>query len=249
LLPDFIIIGTQRGGTTSLYNYLSEHPRVAPARQKEIHYFSRQYDRGRDWYEAFFPRHRGLRGRITGEASPYYLFHPYSPQRVKDLCPDAKLICLLRDPVARAFSQYRLSVRNGWETLSFEDAIAAEQSRLAPELERLARLPYYESFSHGSHSYVSRGRYIEQLPGWMQLFGRSQLLIVRSEDLFEDAPSVYAEVLAFLGLPDHELRSYERFNAGAEAEQIAPETRRSLVDHFRGYNEELYRFLGRDFGW
>jgi hypothetical protein len=249
MLPDFLIIGTQRGGTTSLYNYLSAHPKIALARQKEVHYFSVNYEKGLDWYESFFPRTRGLRRRITGEASPYYIFHPHSPARVKQLLPDVKIIALLREPVGRAFSHYRHEVNMGEEPLSFEEAVAREDQRIAPDVERLAIDPLYEAHAHRNYSYIARGRYIEQLRLWTRFFPLDQMLVLRSEDLFADPGSVYAETVRFLELPGHDLGSYERYNAAGELEGLTPHLRTTLADYFRPFNAQLYAFLGRDLEW
>jgi sulfotransferase family protein len=249
VLPDFIIIGTQRGGTTSLYNYLCAHPKIAPARVKEVHYFSVNYHKGLDWYESFFPRTRGLRRRITGEASPYYIFHPHSPGRVLETCPDVKLIALLREPVARAFSHYRHEVALGEEPLSFGEAVAREDQRIAPDVERLTLDPLYEAHAHRHYSYVARGRYIEQMRNWTRAFPLERILVLRSEDLFTDPRKVYAETIRFLELPEHELDEYRRFNAAADTEGLAPHLRRTLEEYFRPFNRQLYRFLGRDLGW
>lgn len=115
LLPDYLIIGTQRGGTSSLYNYLVQHPAVGRALTKELRFFDRYYGKGVDWYRSCLPsaasRER-LRGRsgldlVVGEASPDYLFSPHAPGRVRQLLPDVKLIVLPRDPVERAWSGYQ----------------------------------------------------------------------------------------------------------------------------------------------
>lgn len=249
MLPDFIIIGTQRGGTTSLYNYLSEHPKIAPARVKEVHYFSVNYDKGVDWYERHFPRTRGLRRRLTGEASPYYIFHPHSPARVKELVPHVKIIALLREPVARAFSHYRHEVRMGEEPLSFEEAVAREDQRIAPDVERLAQDPLYEGHAHRNYSYVARGRYVEQLRGWTRFFPLERMLVLRSEDLFSDPATVYAQTVRYLELPAHDLGSYERYNAAGELEGLTPHLRSTLSEYFRPFNEQLYALLGRDLRW
>src|SRR5437879_9845243 len=125
LLPDFIIIGTQRGGTTSLYSYLASHPSVGPASTKEVHFFDNKYTKGLAWYRAHFPsaiekyyaEHIQKRKFITGESSPYYLFHPHVPKRVAKDVPHAKFIVLLRNPVDRAYSQYNHAVDGGRETV------------------------------------------------------------------------------------------------------------------------------------
>src|SRR5579885_2674785 len=128
LLPDFIIIGTQRGGTTSLYAYLGQHPQIAPAVIKEVHFFDNNYERGVGWYRTQFPflieksiaKNIGQQNFITGEASPYYLFHPHVPERAAKVVPGAKLIVLLRNPIDRAYSHYYHEVELGHEKLSFE---------------------------------------------------------------------------------------------------------------------------------
>ena len=117
-LPDFIIIGCQRGGTTSLYNYITSHPDVEPASQKELHFFDYNFDKGLDWYKDQFPDNK-----ITGETSPYYIIHPHAPRRIAQAKPDVKILILLRNPGDRAYSHYNLEVKIGHEKLSFEDAI------------------------------------------------------------------------------------------------------------------------------
>src|SRR5690348_6863383 len=134
LLPDFLVIGTQRGGTTSLYHYLQAHESIAPSSIKEIHFFDRKYARGLAWYRGHFPTGaekwyaQRLRRQafVTGEASPVYLFHPHVPARVKQALPAVKLIVLLRNPVDRAYSQYYHAVELGLETRPFEEAIGDE---------------------------------------------------------------------------------------------------------------------------
>ncbi len=136
--PAFVIVGAQRGGTTSLYRYLAAHPGVLPASRKELHYFTNRHDRGPDWYRSQFPPTPP--GTITGESTPYYLFHPHAPRRLHAFAPDVKLIVLLRNPVDRAYSHYQLQVRRRHETLPFEEAIAREEERLAGELQNSSKM-------------------------------------------------------------------------------------------------------------
>lgn len=254
--PDFLIIGAQKGGTTSLYEYLVQHPAVAAARRKEIQYFSEQYARGPAWYRRHFPR-LGVRdpgrwvGRqrvLTGEATPYYLFHPHAPRRVREMLPRVRLIAMLRNPIDRAYSHHRYHTRLGDETLSFEDAIEAEPARLAGELQRMLDDELYVSDAHRNFSYLARGAYAEQLERWLALFPREQLMVLSSEDFFRDPPTHYREVLRFLGLEEHELADYQAANVGSY-EAMAPETRARLAAHFREPNRRLQALLGRDFGW
>ena len=209
IAPSFLVIGAQRCGSTTLHRYLSMHPRILPPLRKEVHYFDFQYEKGPDWYLSHFPGLRnqltaGLR-RITFEASPYYMVHPLAPERIKAFNPNMKLIAILRDPVDRALSHYHHESRWGVETLTFEDAIAAEPERLCGSERLLKQAPHYYSFHHHHFSYLDRGRYARYLDPWLEQFPRRRLLILKSEDLFEDADSVINRVFAFLGLPDHRL--------------------------------------------
>jgi hypothetical protein len=245
-LPGFLILGAQKAGTTALYAYLRWHPQITGPSWKEVSYFDRHYGRGRRWYRGHFPVRS--RGRLVGEASPGYLFHPLAPERVAATVPGAKLIALLRDPVDRALSHYHHEVALGREPLSFEDALDAETERTRGEAERLAREPGYWSPAWWDHTYLARGRYAEQLERWLAVFPREQLLVLASEELAAEPGAVYARVLEFLGAPRHELESYPRVYEQAYAEMRA-DTRRRLVDYFAEPNQRLYELLGRDFGW
>src|SRR6266480_7948081 len=129
-LPDFLILGAQKAGTTALYAYLRQHPEITGPSWKEVSFFDRHYARGEAWYRGNFPNSLRARGKLVGEASPSYLFHPLAPERVAGLVPEAKLIALVRNPVDRAYSHYQHEVALGREPLSFEDAVAAEYERL-----------------------------------------------------------------------------------------------------------------------
>jgi hypothetical protein len=256
LLPDFLIIGTQRGGTTSLYKYLGQHPAMARALTKELRFFDLNYDRGVAWYRSRFPsaryresfrRRKGM-ALVVGEASPDYLFYPHAPGRVRPLIPEVKLVVMLRDPVERAWSHYWHQFKRNHETLSFEEAIRREPERLAGELERMVADEHYISYERHHHSYLTRGIYVDQLRAWMELFRRDQFLIERSEDFFADPGAAFKRVQAFLGLPPWDLDQYEQFNAFASG-SMDPDVRAELVAHFRPHNQRLEEFLGRDFGW
>jgi hypothetical protein len=257
LLPDYLIIGAQRAGTTSLHRYLIQHPGVRTTlRTKGVHFFDTGYGRGMSWYASRFPtrltawyvaRRHGVELR-TGEASPYYLFHPQVPARVAEHLPQVKLIALLRDPVGRAYSHYQHEAARGFETLSFEEAIEAEPARLAGEEERMLAEPLYHSFAHQHHSYLARGRYAEQLERWLARFDERQLLVLSSERFFAEPEATFARVLEFLELPAFPPGAFERHN-GYDYRTMGEEVRGRLAEHFREPNRRLYELLGDDFGW
>jgi hypothetical protein len=257
-LPDFVIIGTQRGGTTSLYRYLERHPAVLPAvLNKGIHFFDEHFDRGVGWYRSNFPttptrafvrRRRGVSRVVTGEASPYYLFHPLAPERASKVVPNGRFIAILRDPIARAHSHYQHEVARGFETLTFEEALEREPARLKGEEERMLADPSYFSLTHQHHSYVARGKYLEQVRRWHSLIDRSQLLILDSADLFGEPDRTFAQVLAFLGLDSFSLPTYEKMNAHMY-DRMSPTALAYLREQFARPNQELFEYLGREFHW
>jgi len=256
VLPALLIIGTQRGGTTSLYEYLSRHPDVVAPLGKELQYFSVEHGRGEAWYRAHFPTEREVERRrrrgadcMVFEASPYYLFHPYAARRAAATVPGAKLIALLRDPVERAYSHYAHTRQRGLEPLSFEDAVAAEPERLAGEVERMQADPTYQSRAHRIWSYVSRGRYAPQLSEWLAHFPRPQLLVLKSEDLFADPGAVYGHVLDFLGLRPHALPAYPAYTRRQAGPPLNTDTRTDLREEFRPDVDRLTAIVGAPMGW
>lgn len=256
MLPDFIIIGGQRCGTTSLYRQLTTHPCIARSRVKEIHYFDVFFNKGASWYRSYFPsllykyyqqfwQNRNL---LTGEASPYYMYYPHAPRRIAALIPRVKLIVMLRNPIDRAYSHYHHECKLGYETLSFEDAIEHEEERLAGEVEKLLADENYYSYSHRQFSYLARGIYVDQLDSWTRYFPRDQLMIMQSEVYYADPEKSYYKVLDFLGCPGQALQASKIFNKGNYPEMNAA-TRNSLRQYYAGHNRRLYDFLGVDFNW
>jgi sulfotransferase family protein len=249
-LPSALIIGTQKGGTTSLFNYMARHPNVLPPLSKEVHYFDLNYTQGITWYRGQFPYHFRLRdGAMSLDASPYYMFHPLVPERVARLLPQVKLIALLRNPIERALSHYQHEVRAGRESLSFPEAIDQEATRLAGEEERLLSDPGYYSWNHHRYSYAARGLYLEQLRRWLQHFPRSQLLVMQSEWLFRDPAAASAVVYEFLGLPPHRLGRYRPFLEGNYERAMPAALRKRLADYFDPHNQALFQLLGEQFDW
>jgi hypothetical protein len=255
-LPDFLILGAQKAGTTALYAYLRWHPEITGPSFKEVSFFDRHYARGERWYRAHLParprqlvaRRRHGRWPSVGEASPSYLFHPLAPERVAALLPRARLIAVLRDPVDRAFSHYQHEVALGREPLTFEDALAAEEERMRGEVDRMTRDPTYFSEAWWNHTYVGRGRYAEQLERWFSVFPRDQVLVLFSNELLQQPADTYARVLEFLGVGPHELSSYPRIFS-REYSEMSPATRSQLEDTFAGPNTELAGLLGQELAW
>jgi hypothetical protein len=262
-LPDFLIIGVQKGGTTSLYRYLNEHPNIGGANIKEVDYFGKYYRRGLSWYRAQFPtlyRKRYTRdilkeNYILGEASPNYFFQPHVPERVARVLPQAKLIVLLRNPVERAYSHYRHNATRGFEHASFAEAVASEEQRIQAEREKALRDEWYYSTTYMRQSYLAKGIYVDQLKHWLEFFPREQVLVLKSEDLYEEPERIYKQTLAFLAVPplvpESLQKGFQQHNKSEDSlpGEIDPQLREQLLAYFEPYNARLYECVGRDFGW
>jgi hypothetical protein len=246
VLPDFLILGAQKAGTTALYAYLRWHPQITGPSFKEVSFFDRHYVRGERWYRAHLPARRS--GKIVGEASPSYLFHPLAPERVAQLLPRARLIVLLRNPVDRAFSHYQHEVALGREPLSFEEALDREDERMRGEVERMLSDPSYFSEAWWNYTYLARGRYAEQLERWFATFPPEQLLVLLTDELAADPAGTYRRVLEFVGVDARDLPSYPRIFE-REYEQMSPATRAQLERQFEEPNRRLESLLRRELPW
>lgn len=219
-LPDFIIMGEMKCGTTALYRYITEHPKVKPARRKELAFFNAYHDKGLDWYKSQFP---DCDQCMTGEATGYLKF-PHVAPKVYAAVPDVKLILILRNPVDRAYSHYHMHLRKGKIDVPFEKAIEKKLT------------------------YLDKGNYAWKLKRWMNVFPKEQFHIVQSEKLYKHPQKTMDEVFKFLELPTHKLNIYEHHNSGNYS-KMNPATRKKLVEYYKPYNEELYQFLGTNFHW
>jgi len=184
-LPDFIIGGAPKSGTTSLVRYLREHPQIFMPLE-EIGFFAREelYAKGPGWYEEWFAPAGSV--SLVGEKTPGYLFYEQAPGRIKELVPEVKLIFLLRHPVDRAYSAYWHGIRNKKYSFSFQEAVEMELAGKAWKEDR-------------TFKFISRGRYREALERYARFFPREQMLVLRAEDLKTDRERTLGKVLDLLG--------------------------------------------------
>jgi len=261
--PDFLIIGSKRGGTTSLFNYLLMHPGVLGlfpqnrAKKSTDYFFAGHHHLGDPWYRSHFhsERFRQYRQRdlgyrpVSGEASPYYSWDPRIAARAYAVAPEIKAIMLLRNPVDRAWSHYQERTQNGVEPLDFVAALAAEPARLEGELERMAADSSFHSDAHDWYAYRSRGDYLPQILNWTAVFPRDQLLVVRSEDMYADVQGFFNTVCEFLELPSHRLPKNKTFNASRAGNTIPPEAAEDLREYFAPKVRALETYLEQPMGW
>jgi len=209
-LVNFLIVGTQKGGTTALAKFLAQHPEICFAPSKEVHFFdSVDYNsagvgvslpegyRGElnHHYQKAFPNWQGQ--KIIGEATPIYMYLPFVAERIHRYNPQMKLIFLLRDPVERAISHYNMELGRGLEWLSLPMAIALEPYRL-----RKDRHNFQEKSSLRCHSYIDRGFYAQQIINMQQYFPTGQMLFIKTSDLWQQHQLVLQNIYNFLGLID-----------------------------------------------
>ncbi|HDD62059.1 MAG TPA: sulfotransferase [Chloroflexi bacterium] len=254
VLPDFIIIGAQKSGTTSLYYYLRQHPQLIPSYKKEVHFFDGGLDpnvdnfkKGETWYRSHFPLKRNTSSNQKSfEASPLYLFNPLAPQRIFEQVPEVKLIAILRNPIERAISHYFHEKQNNHESLPIYKALQSEEERLRPIIEK----EDYKNICFIHHSYKSRGLYHEQLKRYFDYFPKSNILVISSQALFTDPSDTLRRVFRFVGVDtEFTVTDLAPRNIGSNRSRIDPSVYDYLEKYFRSHNQLLYELMGEDYGW
>jgi hypothetical protein len=251
-LPDFIIIGTARSGTTSLYYNICQHPCVIPAAYDELGFFDSNFHLGLNWYRSLFPTNLfkwyvriSQKNAITGEDTPFYIWSPVVAKRILKILPNIKLIVLFRNPINRAYSNYHLGVRSGTENLSFEDAIQFELNRLKnTEINSKNNI---EKFII-PRSYIAKGFYAEQLQIWFKLFKPDQLFIASTEDYESNPQEILNKIYTFLEVPNINVKNLEKYKVESYP-KMKNETRIFLMDLYKKHNESLFNMIGKKFDW
>ncbi len=270
ILPGFIIIGATRSGTTSLYEYLASHPSMLAPVKKETAFFNYAYNNNSNWYRMYFStidekeKAENIRKNsiITGEATPSYLIDPRVPKRILSLLPKVKLIALLRNPIDRAISHYHLNVLLGIEKLSFEQAVKNESERIKISFENLEnitskdensvsyflRMLSFKPENYFKFSYLYSGCYYNHLKNWFDVFPREQILVIKSEDFFENPKIIFEEVQGFLELPIIDLQKYWRAYE-IKYSSVSENMKKYLQNYFEPHNSKLYELLKMDYHW
>jgi hypothetical protein len=258
ILPNFYIIGGQKCGTTSMFEYLSKHPSVFPAAAKDIRFYDKYFHKGQDWYKTYFPSkteetfnqlfHKN--SIQTVDATERYLEHPLAAIRIKKITPNAKFIILLRNPIDRAFSHYMMNVDRNMESLSFEESLLKEHSRIDNKLEKMQNDSSFYDDNYFRYGYTDRSIYVTKLKRWLSIFSREQFLIIQSEEFLEKPDLIYKQTIEFLGLKKWTLNNFKQFKKrDYKIPQMKPETRENLIKLFEPHNQQLYNLLGKKFNW
>lgn len=227
-LPDFIIIGASRSGTSSLFRSLLQHPDLSgppSGNKKEVHFFDKKYDRGLQWYRAQF---RGK--KMNCEATPNYLYDKKCPALIAKDLPDCRFIVMLRNPVERAYSHYRnWKKKNSWTE---------------------------KTIKRSSHLVIQKGEYVKQLKRWFHFVDKSKIMIIRSEDFYGNPEKIIADVINWMGLKPNNLKAVywdpknqDATKANKKNQVMSHDLRNWLKRYYKKYNEQLYDLIGRDMGW
>ena len=250
--PDLVIIGTKRGGTTSLFRDLERHPSMCPLvpssrrlplreNMKGAHWLDIDFERSPRWYHSHFATSATRRWRrqrtgsaFTAEASPYYLFHPLAPERAAVALPRTTFVAVLRDPVERTVSHWAEQTRNGVESLPLREALAAEDERVGDAGKRLADGTLGASHAHEQQTYAAQSEYAASLDRWIDAVGRERVVILFSEDYYDDPGRVADALLDAAGLPalpsTHES---EHRNAAPRPSTLDADIEDELTERFR----------------
>lgn len=240
---DFMIAGVQKGGTTALAAYIRQHPSITLGQRKEVHFFDKRPKTYIAWldhwvYNRHFDWAAQARGNLLGEATPIYSWWDGAMERVWTYNRDIKIITVLRDPVERAWSHYRMDCRLGRETEDFSTVIRNERERARRALPRQDRV----------RSQVARGYYADQVRRLMRLFPDEQLLFLRSEDLAASAQTELGKVCDFLRVDRHAFEDEPGHNSARDDRVLKPEDRAYLEELYRFDAQETRRLLGWEKG-
>jgi len=245
-LPDFIVIGETKCGTSSFFEDLVKHPNINPSKpidckadymggklsldQKEIRFFDRHWAKGFDWYKNRFIDELDI---ITGEASPTYMYRALAMKRISQYLPNIKLIIMLRNPIDRLYSHFH------------------HIGGIVPKWE--IRYPTFETFLNKAHEndyyIIDKGIYINPVQRCFKQFQKDQIHIIRSEDFFKNPVDTYKKTIDFLGLIDFVPDKFSHLRKSGFKKSMRIKTRKDLLKFYSPYNEELYSLINRDMGW
>ena len=253
VLPDFLVIGAKRCGTTSLFYHLPEHPCISKSPHDNMGFFNDNFHLGVNWYKSFFPT-IFTRNKIKSEFGNFlafdvtttYMEEESTANNVYQIKPNMKIIVILRNPVDRAYSQYHLNLREKAEKRSFEDAMEENMNELNKE--SYERYEIKPKFSVEENNYLKKGLYAQQLRHWLNIFPMESMLILSTEEFESNQQVIYNKIFEFLNISQFEVKNTEKMEKGSYP-QMKSETRSLLLDYFRSYNKELFRLIDKKFDW
>ena len=253
VIPDFLVIGAKRCGTTSLYQHLPEHPCISKSPYDNMGFFNDNFHLGVNWYKSFFPTtftRNKMKSKfgdfLAFDVTTKYMEEESTANNVYQTKPNMKIIIILRNPVDRAYSQYHLSVRQTAERRSFEDVVEENMNRLNKESHEHHKIK--PRFSAKEDNYLKKGLYALQLRYWLKIFPRENILIVSTEEFESNQQIIYNKIFEFLNISKFEVKNTKKMEKGNYT-SMKSETRNLLLDYFRPHNHELFELINMEFNW
>ena len=253
VLPDFIIIGSMKCGTTSLYYDICEHPCTLAAAYDEIGFFDSNFHLGINWYRSMFPRKKQIEDvrrkegtAITGEDTPFYFWNPIAAKRIKKLLPNIKLITILRNPIDRAYSEYQDWAGRESNPPSFATVVENELN-IQRKYPSLITEENFKVFNQ-KNSHLLKGVYVDQLKIWRELFPKEQIFTLSTENLNSEPIAALELVFQYLNLSDYKIKNPQH-RKQKKYVPMNPQTRKLLIEFFKPHNERLFKFIGKKFEW
>lgn len=232
-LPSFIIIGSMKGGSTSLYSYVKMHPKISNATIKGSNFFTTNYDKSLKWYRSQFPILKD--DMMCCETSVDYLPSKEAAKRIFETIPNCKFLVIFRNPVDRAYSHYINEFSTKRLDMSFEEAL---------EIEKTGK----PITSTADFTFLKRGFYEQHLKEWYKYFPKEQFYFIKSEDLKTDTVHTMKHVFKFLGLDSYTIPSTKKLHV-REYGPMNAKTREKLSEIFKEPNKKLAHLLGTDIDW
>jgi len=255
VIPDFLVIGAKRCGTTSLYQHLSEHPCISRSPRDNIGFFNENYHLGINWYKSLFPTvfyKKKMESKnkqcLFFDVTSTYMEEELTAKNVYEVNPNQKIIVILRNPVDRAYSHYHVNVKEKSEKRSFEDAVFEEMNRIKSERIIQNKNKNLRVFTPNNIHYLKKGFYALQLKSWFKIFPREQILVLSTEEFQEDQNLIYKKIFDFLNIPNMKIKSIEKMEKGNYI-PMKHDTRNLLLDYFRQCNHELFELINSEFDW
>ena len=255
VIPDFLVIGAKRCGTTSLYQHLSEHPCISRSPRDNIGFFNENYHLGINWYKSLFPTvfyKKKMESKnkqcLFFDVTSTYMEEELTAKNVYEVNPNQKIIVILRNPVDRAYSHYHVNVKEKSEKRSFEDAVFEEMNRIKSERITQNKNKNLRVFTPNNIHYLKKGFYALQLKSWFKIFPREQILVLSTEEFQEDQNLIYKKIFDFLNIPNMKIKSIEKMEKGNYI-PMKHDTRNLLLDYFRQCNHELFELINSEFDW
>ena len=254
VLPDFVIIGAKRCGTTSLFSYLPEHPSIAKSHHDNMGFFNDNFHLGVNWYKSFFPTvsqkkkiEKQYGKFLAFDVTTRYMENRTTAENIKKIKPDIKIIVMLRNPIDRAYSQYNITVKEKTEKLDFEQAIIEEMNRLNMGISEEFRDGLLE-FPKENRHYIKKSLYALQLKSWFDIFPKENILVLSTEEFRENEENVYRKIFEFLDIPEIQIKDRDHMEKG-EYSPMNEKTRQKLREFFKKHNMELFKLIGEKFEW